>query len=192
MKRLTLWLLPAGAGLAAAAVFGYGFSAALSGRLGTPVGSAAEQAAPTPVPKAENIFRIVALGDSLTRGAGDEGKGGYPGRVAEALRKRGEKVEVDNLGVDGIETVDLLAKVSLTATKERLAHADLILISIAGNDLTHSVPALGSSSESDPALTALASARRNLLEALRLVRAANAHAPIRLLGLYDPFVADPE
>jgi lysophospholipase L1-like esterase len=191
MKRLFLWTVPAVAGLVTAAVFAYGFSAALSGRLGTPVGSAPEPA-PTPAPKSESVFRVVALGDSLTRGAGDEGKGGYPGRVAEALRKRGLKVELDNLGVDGIETGDLLAKVSLTATKERLAHADLILISIAGNDLTHSVPALGSSNEADPALTALGGARRNLLEVLRLVRAANAHAPIRLLGLYDPFVSDPE
>jgi len=193
VKRFLLWGLPLGAALVTAVVFAAGFSAALSGRLGTPVGDAPPEATPTPVPAAGNVFRVVALGDSLTRGAGDDGKGGYPGRVAEGLRKRGLTVEIDNLGVDGAETGDLLAKVSQPGARERIARADLILMSIGGNDLTHSVPALGTgASDADPAIATLGRARGNLLEALKLVRAANAKAPMRLLGLYDPFVSDAE
>ena len=191
MKRLLLWAFPAAAGLAAAAVFSVGFGAAMSGRLGSPVGNAPEPT-PTPAPVRPGVYRVVALGDSLTRGAGDDGKGGYPGRVAEALRKGGLEVELDNLGVDGSETGDLLAKLAPGATKERLARADLILISIGGNDLTHSVPQLGSGSDADPALSSLMRARKNVLDILKLVRAANPNAPIRLLGLYDPFVSDAE
>src|SRR5207244_1238056 len=104
----------------------------------------------------------------------------------------GRSVELDNLGVDGSETGDLLAKLALAATRERVARAGLILISIGGNDLTHSVPVLGAAGDADPALAALGRARKNLLEILRLVRAANGTAPIRLLGLYDPFVSDAE
>src|SRR5262249_1445613 len=129
VKRFLLWALPLGAGLACAAVLAAGLGAALSGRLGTPVGDAAPGPTPAPLPRREGILRIVALGDSLTRGGGDEGKGGYPGRVAEALRKRGKTVELDNLGVDGSETGDLLAKLSLAATRERVARADLVLVS---------------------------------------------------------------
>src|SRR6185295_14402928 len=100
MRRLLLWALPASCALAAGAILATGFGAALSGRLGRPISEAALPA-PTPVPRVAGVVRIVALGDSLTRGAGDTGTtGGYPGRVAEALRKRGQKVDVDNLGVD--------------------------------------------------------------------------------------------
>jgi lysophospholipase L1-like esterase len=172
-------------------VFGVGFGAAMSGRLGAPVGGAPEPTA-RPAPVLSGITRIVALGDSLTRGAGDEGKGGYPGRVADALKKQGLVVEVDNLGVDGSESGDLLAKVSLEATKQRIAKAELVLLSIGGNDLTHSVRELGAGSDMDPALGALARMKKNLLEVLKIVRAANPKAPIRLLGLYDPFVSDAE
>jgi lysophospholipase L1-like esterase len=191
VKRLLFWALPLGAGLLAMGVFGVGFGAAMSGRLGAPVGGTPEPTA-TPAPALAGVTRIVALGDSLTRGAGDEGKGGYPGRIAEALRKRGLVVEIDNLGVDGSESGDLLAKVTLEGTKARIAKADLILMSIGGNDLTHSVRELGSAAEMDPAVAALARLRKNLFEVLRVVRAANPKAPIRMLGLYDPFVSDAE
>jgi lysophospholipase L1-like esterase len=193
-RRLFLWVLPVALGCATAGVLAAGFVAALQGRLGDPVDP---NAAPVPAPAAaapaaapDGAFRIVALGDSLTRGAGDAaGGGGYPERVAAALRKEGRAVVVENLGVDGIETRDLLRKVEEPDARRRIAAAQLILVSISSNDLSHSIPAalaVGDVS-TDPTAAALRNSSTNLLRILSAVREANGSAPIRLLGLYNPF-----
>jgi len=193
-RRLLLWFLPATLGLATAGVFAAGFAAALKGRLGEPVDPSAPPV-PAPAPAAaaatgSGAFRIVALGDSLTRGAGDAaGGGGYPERVAAALRKEGRTVAVENLGVDGIETKDLLRKVEEPDVQRRLASAQVILLSIGGNDLSHSIrgAALPGETPADPTAAALATASLNLQRILSAVRAANGSSPIRILGLYNPF-----
>src|SRR5512143_1339703 len=174
-RRLALWFFPAALGLATTAVFAAGFAVALRGRLGEPVDSSAPPV-PTPAaatPTAEGTFRIVALGDSLTRGAGDAtGGGGYPERVAAALRKGGLTVSVENMGVDGIETKDLLRKVEEPDVQRRLASAQLILLSISSNDLSHSIPAAIGAGDpaTDPTATALKDSSLNLLKILSLLR----------------------
>jgi lysophospholipase L1-like esterase len=193
-RRLLLWFLPATLGLATAGVFAAGFAAALKGRLGEPVDPSPP---PVPAPAAAaaataggGAFRIVALGDSLTRGAGDTaGGGGYPERVAAALRKEGRIVTVENLGVDGIETRDLLGKVEEPDVQSHLAGAQLILVSIGGNDLSHSIrgAALPGETAADPTKAALETASLNFQRILSLLRKSNSSSPIRILGLYNPF-----
>ena len=188
MRRALLWFLPGGIAIAVAGVFAAGFAAGMSGRFGVPV---AEAVLPTPTPapamSSAGAYRIVALGDSLTRGAGDAA-GGYPERVAKALRQKGRAVEVENLGVDGSETGDILRRMKDPAFARRIAAADLILLSAAGNDLTHSLRRLGPSGR-EPA-AGLDEARRSASASIRAlfaeIRAANSTAPIRLIGLYDP------
>ena len=194
-RRLLLWFFPATLGLATAGVFAAGFAVALKGRLGEPVDPSAPSAPPsTAAPAAaatagSGAFRIVGLGDSLTRGAGDAaGGGGYPERVAAALRKEGRLVTVENLGIDGIETRDLLRKVEEPDVRSRIAGAQLILISIGGNDLSHSMRAFSpGETAADPTAAALGEASQHLLRILPLLRKQNPSAPIRILGLYNPF-----
>ncbi len=196
-RRLLLWFVPVTLGVATAGVLATGFAAALQGRLGEPVDPSAPSAPPVPAlsPAAATTaeggaFRIVALGDSLTRGAGDTaGGGGYPERVAATLRKDGRTVTVENLGVDGAETGELLRKVSDPDVQRRLAGAQLILMSIGGNDLSHSIPAAMGSGETaaDPTAAALTGSSLNLQRILALLRKQNPSAPIRILGLYNPF-----
>ncbi|MEO8584999.1 MAG: GDSL-type esterase/lipase family protein [Acidobacteriota bacterium] len=193
-RRLLLWFLPATLGLATAGVFAAGFAAALQGRLGEPVDPAAPPVS-TPAPAtaamaSNGAFRIVALGDSLTRGAGDAaGGGGYPERVAVALRREGRTVFVDNVAVDGAETGDFLRRMDDPDVQSRIAGAQLILLSIGGNDLSHSIrgAAFPGEAAADPTAPALASASLNLQRILPLLRKQNPSAPIRILGLYNPF-----
>ncbi len=190
-RRLLLWFFPSALGILAAGVLAAGAAAGLSGRLGERVGEG-PIALPTPAAApsaAAGTFRIVALGDSLTRGAGDAaGGGGYPERVAASLRKAGLVVSVQNLGVDGAETGNLLRKVSEPEVQRAIAGAQLILMSISGNDLSHSLRGVvPGESAADPTAAALVTASLNLQRILSAVRAANGSAPIRILGLYDPF-----
>lgn len=55
------------------------------------------------------MARIVALGDSYTRGVYVEPKGSYPAQLASALNADGPRVEILNLGEPGANTVDALA-----------------------------------------------------------------------------------
>jgi lysophospholipase L1-like esterase len=191
-RRLVLWFAPSVLAVLAALVLAGGAAAGLSGRLGERVAEgpiALPTPAAAPALPASGSFRIVALGDSLTRGTGDAaGGGGYPERVAASLRKAGLTVTVDNLAIDGSETGDFLRKVEEAAVRDRVAGANLILVSIGGNDLSHSlrsvIPGEGGG---DPTAAALAPASLNLQRVLSLLRTANPSAPIRILGLYDPF-----
>ena len=186
MRRLFLWFLPAGIAAAMAGVFAAGFAASLSGRLGVPAAGAVLPT-PTPAPPAPaGSLLVVALGDSMTRGAGDDA-GGYPERVAKILRKAGRTVRVENLAVDGFRTGDLLRKLDEPGAKERVAAADLILLSISGNDLTRALPGGPSAEGPDTAPALLARVEADVEKALSKIRAANPRAPVRLLGLYNPF-----
>ena len=192
-RRLLLWFAPSALGLLTAGVLAGGAAAGLSGRLGERVGEgplALPTASAAPAVPASGTFRIVALGDSLTRGAGDSaGSGGYPERVAASLRKAGLVVSVENLAVDGSETGDFLRRVEEAGVAQRIASANLILVSIGGNDLSHSLPSMraNAGAESDPTAPALRIAALNLQRILSAVRGANGSSPIRILGLYDPF-----
>lgn len=106
-------------------------------QLAPATGTSPAESAKTPAPlPAEGVRKIVALGDSLTRGAGDANGQGYVGLVRQALEKKaGHSIMFTNLAINGQESTDLLKQMSEAQVKTLIADADLILFTIGGNDL---------------------------------------------------------
>src|SRR5438552_11137518 len=189
-SRLWLWHVPATIATIAGLVFAAGFWLALRGgagaTLGEPPPAAAKQESLRPAGKR----LVLVLGDSLSHGTGDPTGRGYAADVADSLRRRGP-VELVNLAVAGAESSDLREVVGSANVRSLASSASLILLSIGGNDLSHSVGGAGEPAE---ALSAVSAARARLAANLRAIlselRAANPSAPICVLALYQPFSGD--
>jgi len=190
-SRFWLWKLPAAVAAAATLLFAAGFVLALRGAAGHPLGIAPPAPAVERVPTPRGGGRLIlVLGDSLARGTGDESGRGFAREVFEELKKRGP-VEIANLSVNGAESAEVRDLVERPNVRSLAAAADWILLSVGGNDLSHSVPRPGDSGAGDSPLEEVRQAKEryaaNLRAILAALREANPSAPIRLLGLYDPF-----
>lgn len=81
-------------------------------------------------------LHVVALGDSLAYGAGDESGEGIAGRLEEELRRRGvDTVETVNLGVNGAQTSDVMSRLRTRRVREAIAASDAVVLSVGANDL---------------------------------------------------------
>ena len=192
-SRFWLWTAPLVVGIAAAVVFGAGFLLALRGGVGKPLGPPVTPDLPLERAGAprDGVFRILVVGDSLAKGTGDETGKGFAVDVLEAFRKKG-KAEITNLAVNGMESPEIREIVESPNVKSLAAHADLILVSAGGNDLSHGATG-GGTSPTQLAEAVIASRERyakNLRAILATLREANPKARICVLGLYDPFGDD--
>jgi lysophospholipase L1-like esterase len=192
LSRFWLWTAPLSVGIAAAIFFGAGFVLALRGATGQPFGAAppAKPAASAAPLAKDGVFRILVVGDSLARGTGDETGKGFGLNVLEAFRKKG-KAEITNLAVNGMESPEVLVLVESDNVRSLAAAASLILVSVGGNDLSHSLTrGTGPSDAGDAVAKSRASYAQNLRSILAALREANPTARICVLGLYDPFGGD--
>lgn len=131
---------------------------------------------------------IVALGDSLTRGTGDVGGKGYIGYLAEQLEeKTKEKIILQNLGVKGFRSEQLLDQVGQVGIQRQVKQADIITITIGGNDLFQSGQTLVNLKQQN-----VDKLRKqylvNLEKIISTIRSSNKDATIFFVGLYNPFI----
>lgn len=139
-----------------------------------------------PLPK-EGVHKVVALGDSLTRGAGDANGQGYVGLVRQALEKKaGHPITFTNLAINGQESSDLLKQMSEAQVKTLLAEADLILFTIGGNDLFRQTGGLYTI-DKEKVAAATDRLATNYEEIIRQIRQLNSKATIVYTSLYNPF-----
>lgn len=133
-------------------------------------------------------LHVVALGDSLAYGAGDETGEGIAGRLEDELRARGvADVETVNLGVNGAQTSDVLSRLRQTRVRNQIAAADAIVLSIGANDLFRSAH-----SREEILRAPLAIAERILGRIETIVRelhSINPNARVLVLGGYNPVPA---
>ncbi|MCP3772392.1 GDSL-type esterase/lipase family protein [Paenibacillus sp. MZ04-78.2] len=91
--------------------------------------------------EAKEQIRIVALGDSLSAGTGDLSGKGYVGGVRDKLEKQLDKpvFVYNNFAIPGYRTADMLKDWDKKSDiAKSLAEADLVLLTIGGNDLFQS------------------------------------------------------
>jgi len=131
---------------------------------------------------------IVALGDSLTRGTGDEEGKGYIGYLVEELEeKTDEKLTLHNYGVKGYRSEQLLTQVKGETIQNQIRHADVILMTIGGNDLFQGGQTLVSPKQGEISVIKDRYVK-NLKETIDIIKSLNEDAVIFLVGLYNPFI----
>ncbi|MGI8385021.1 SGNH/GDSL hydrolase family protein [Robertmurraya sp. P23] len=131
---------------------------------------------------------IVALGDSLTRGTGDEEGKGYIGYLVEELEeKTDEKLTLHNYGVKGYRSDQLLTQVKGETIQNQIKDADFILMTIGGNDLFQGGQTLVSPKQ-DEISVIKDQYVKNLKETIDMIKSINQDAVIFLVGLYNPFI----
>jgi lysophospholipase L1-like esterase len=131
---------------------------------------------------------IVALGDSLTRGTGDAKGKGYVGNLIANLEKKSdEKLLLTNLGIKGQTSVQLASQLKQKEVQRQVEIADVVLITIGGNDLFRGGQGLMDMSP-ESLLPVEQQYEANLHSILKDIRSVNKEANIFLIGLYNPFI----
>lgn len=137
-------------------------------------------------PGSHGTFNFVALGDSLTRGMGDENGKGFVGVLQGSLEQEHDRVIVHNYGVRGATLPELLEQVEQTEIRRTIEEASVITVTIGGNDLFDEgmlVEGLDLEKMEDIQSTAI----QNIDQLFDVIRSITAETPIVFVGLYNPF-----
>ena len=137
--------------------------------------------------KKKGTLQVVSLGDSLTRGVGDKEGIGYIGRMKEDLQKDyKQKVALTNLAVSGAKMPDLLKQIESNGAQYSIKQADVIVLTIGGNDLFPGWESLGKIDLETyrPDTETFQNEAKKIIDEIRKL---NTDSPIFWLGLYNPF-----
>ena len=166
----------------------YGFVYRCTGYIVSSGTEIPQQVETTPLAKGKtsNKIQIVALGDSLTRGTGDETGKGYAGSLKEQLATDLKKeVFVLNQGINGYRSGDLLKDLQTKEDiRKTISESDVVVLSIGGNDLFNP-----GADDINPELIRkrLPIALASLEKVVATINVLNNKAPVLYMGLYNAF-----
>ncbi|AJD89823.1 GDSL-like lipase/acylhydrolase [Jeotgalibacillus malaysiensis] len=136
---------------------------------------------------------LVALGDSLTYGVGDQSGAGYAENLEEVVNEnREEPLTVYNYGIPGQQTDGLLAQLEDEEVKATLKNAEYFTVFIGTNDLIKTNGGDLNPLYDDRIQTGKEDYEKNLEEILTILREENPEAPILFLGLFNPYPENEE
>jgi lysophospholipase L1-like esterase len=137
-------------------------------------------------------LKIVALGDSLTSGFGDQsGNTGYITVLDQMLRKqRGvDQTQVKNYAIGGHRSDQLLDELNRSEVQYSISKADYIIVTIGGND----VITVAQQNIFDLTNAPFAEGNReyliNLNQIVSKIKEYNPHAHLYFVGIYNPFAS---
>jgi lysophospholipase L1-like esterase len=138
------------------------------------------------LPKKSNSVSLLIMGDSIAGGTGDETGKGFSFYLRDYLKNQTPKeVMANTIGIDGLQTNGLLELVHGEKLKPALAAADLLIISIGGNDLRR-IRRLKDMARDDTFQKTFESYVTGLTSILKTIRRTNGAALIIFIGLYNP------
>lgn len=169
-------------------VFASGFAFGIKEILSPPSQTLSKHENP-PAPIVEKDRLLVGLGDSLTRGIGDEKGLGYIGIVHAQLQKKApnSKILLTNLAISGQTSSDFMEQLKQKQVQQLIQQADWLPLTIGGNDLKASV-ANFQSINLKQAEENRKRFEKNLDAILTTIRTHNRQAPIFLFSLYNPYI----
>lgn len=147
---------------------------------------------PIPFDFIPSNLKVVSIGDSLTKGVGDSTKrGGYiPFLQSKLESEKGiNKVIFSNYGIKGNKTSDLLNRLKQKEIQNGIKDADMVILTIGGNDIMKVVRENISHLKKEDFLLPQGQYRENLNKILGSIRKIQPNASIVVVGLYNPFFA---
>ncbi|MEB9894994.1 GDSL-type esterase/lipase family protein [Bacillus cereus] len=135
---------------------------------------------------------IASLGDSLTRGTGDGTVEGYVRRTVSLLKEGADKpvTLLNNMGINGLRAEQLAERIEQESIGYVLKKANVILLTIGGNDLFQSAQSEQMSPSAMDERALLAKTEKGTADLKRIlegIRRWNPDALIVYVGLYNPF-----
>jgi lysophospholipase L1-like esterase len=139
-----------------------------------------------------NLFKkdlkIVAIGDSLTQGVGDETEsGGYVGILNNTFEDNNLNIKIENYGKKGNRTDQLLKRLENKEIVSSIRKTDLVFITIGANDIMKVVK----SNFTNLKLELFEEERLAYVERIKAIfdkiNEINPDTQIYLIGFYNPF-----
>lgn len=139
-----------------------------------------------------NLFKkdlkIVAIGDSLTQGVGDETEsGGYVGILNHTFEDNNLKIKIENYGKKGNRTDQLLKRLENEEIASSISKADLVFITIGANDIMKVVKSNFTNLKLEPFEKERLDYIERLTAIFSKINEMNPDTKIYLIGFYNPF-----
>jgi lysophospholipase L1-like esterase len=132
--------------------------------------------------------KIVAIGDSLTEGSGDETEnGGYVGILNHTFEDNNLNITVENFGKKGNRTDQLLKRLENEDVASAIKEADMVLITIGANDIMNVFKSNFMNVTMEPFQEERVKYIDRLKAIVNKLNDLNPSTQIYLIGFYNPF-----